>query len=158
MIAFQSTVFSVVASLTINLSLGDLPVNVPVLTATAPLSAITPIPFSTVWFTNSSGLKFQKTLFTLLNPNSVTSAVGFFTPTSFIVNLFSLITANLVSLNNTILKLIQSIINSFLTIRKHKGTIKYELKVDLDLYFFELCAKYPIKIIFLLINTIKCLH
>ena len=59
----------VVSSLTINLSLGDLPVNLPVLTDKAPVEDILPIFFKTVISESSFGLKFQFVLVLFLIPN-----------------------------------------------------------------------------------------
>ena len=54
LISPHQTLFFVILSLTINLSLGDLPVNSPVFTANAPESDSFPNPFSIHIFCNSS--------------------------------------------------------------------------------------------------------
>src|SRR5699024_10518518 len=67
LISPHHTSFSVIASLTINLSFGDLPVNFPVFTDTAPKDDNSPNPCSTVILLNVSGESWYLT-FVLLIP------------------------------------------------------------------------------------------
>ena len=86
-ISLQSTLFSVILSLTVNLSLGERPVNLPVCTANAPISVMVPWFSATVFAASVSGVSFQFTILAFM-PKVAKLEFGFLLPISCIFFLF----------------------------------------------------------------------